>query len=59
MAAAAAACQPSEFDGRMGARVLPDSFDVVDDPTQKEWRGRPLFGSYDVDREGVCRKPLR
>ena len=43
----------SELEGRMGARVLPDSFDVVDDPTQKEWRGRPLFGSYDVDREGV------
>jgi hypothetical protein len=43
----------------MGARVLPDTFDVVDDPTQKEWRGRPLFGSYTVDREGVAPKPLR
>jgi hypothetical protein len=50
--------QASELEGRMGARVLPDSFDVVDDPTQKEWRGRPLFGSYDVDREGVTAKPL-
>jgi TldD protein len=49
---------PSELDGRLGARVLPDSFEVVDDPTQKEWRGRPLFGSYDVDREGVPAKPL-
>ena len=39
--------QPSELEGRMGARVLPESFDVVDDPTQKEWRGRPLFGSYE------------
>ena len=48
----------SEFDGRIGARVLPDSFDVVDDPTQKEWRGRPLFGSYEVDREGVQPQPL-
>jgi hypothetical protein len=38
--------------------VLPDSFEVVDDPAQKEWRGRPLFGSYDVDREGVMAKPL-
>jgi len=35
------AAQNSELDGRMGARVLPDTFDVVDDPTQKEWRGRP------------------
>jgi predicted Zn-dependent protease len=51
--------QNSELDGRMGARVLPDTFDVVDDPTQKEWRGRPLFGSYTVDREGVMPKPLR
>lgn len=51
--------QPSEFEGRAGARVLPDSFDVVDDPTQKEWRGQPLFGAYDVDREGVMAQPLR
>ncbi len=51
--------QPSEFEGRIGSRVLPDSFSVVDDPTQKEWRGRPLFGTYEVDREGVAAKPLR
>jgi predicted Zn-dependent protease len=51
--------QAGELEGRIGARVLPDSFNVVDDPTQKEWRGRPLFGSYDVDREGVMAKPLR
>jgi predicted Zn-dependent protease len=49
----------SELEGRMGARVLPETFDVVDDPTQKEWRGRPLFGSYMVDREGVRPKPLK
>ena len=48
----------SELEGRIGARVLPDSFDVVDDPTQKDWHGRPLFGSYEVDREGVEPKPL-
>jgi hypothetical protein len=50
--------QSSEFEGRMGARILPDTFNVVDDPTQKEWRGKALFGSYDVDREGVVPKPL-
>jgi len=50
--------QTSEFEGRMGARILPDTFDVVDDPTQKEWRGKALFGSYVVDREGVAPKPL-
>jgi predicted Zn-dependent protease len=48
----------SELDGRIGARVLPESFDVTDDPTVKDWRGRPLFGSYGVDREGVSPKPL-
>ena len=48
----------SEFEGRIGSRVLPESFDVVDDPTQKEWRGQPLFGSYDIDREGVEARPL-
>src|ERR1019366_3821805 len=51
--------QNSELDGRMGARVLPDTFDVVDDPTQKEWRGRPLFCSYTVDGEGLAPLPLR
>jgi hypothetical protein len=49
----------SELEGRIGARVLPESFDVTDDPTVKDWRGRPLFGSYGVDREGVAPKPLR
>jgi hypothetical protein len=50
--------EPGELEGRVGARVLPDYFTVVDDPTQKEWRGRPLFGTYDVDREGVVPAPL-
>jgi predicted Zn-dependent protease len=49
----------SELEGRQGARILPEWMDVVDDPTQVEWRGRPLFGSYEVDREGVVPKPLR
>ncbi len=50
--------EPGELEGRVGARILPEFFDVVDDPTQKEWRGRPLFGTYDVDREGVAPQPL-
>jgi hypothetical protein len=50
---------PSELEGRIGARVLPDSFDVVDDPTQVEWRGRKLFGHYTADREGVAPTPLK
>lgn len=50
---------PSELEGRIGARVLPDSFDVVDDPTQTEWKGQRLFGHYTVDREGVAASPLK
>jgi hypothetical protein len=56
---AAASAPPGEFEGRVGSRILPDFIDVVDDPTQKEWRGRALFGSYEVDREGVAAQPVR
>jgi hypothetical protein len=48
----------SELDGRQGARILPEWMDVVDDPTQTEWRGRRLIGHYRVDREGVEPKPV-
>lgn len=44
---------PSEFDGRMGGRVLPDWFDVIDDPSQTTWNGRPLLGSYAFDFQGI------
>ncbi|MSV28816.1 MAG: hypothetical protein EXQ52_08725 [Bryobacterales bacterium] len=48
----------SELEGRIGARILPEWMDVVDDPTQKEWRGRALFGHYSVDMEGIAPEPL-
>ncbi len=48
----------SELEGRLGARIMPDFFTIVDDPTQKEWRGSPLFGSFEVDDEGVKVTPL-
>jgi predicted Zn-dependent protease len=44
---------PSEFDGRVGARVLPEWMDVMDDPTQIAWQGTPLAGFYSFDIEGV------
>lgn len=50
--------EPSEFEGRLGSRVLPEWMDVVDDPTQREWRGRRLLGHYRVDMEGVVPQPL-
>lgn len=48
----------SELEGRQNTRILPEWIDVVDDPTQKEWRGQPLLGHYAVDEEGVIPKPL-
>ena len=48
----------SELEGRFGARILPEWMDIVDDPTQTEWRGRPLFGHYLVDVDGVAPMPL-
>lgn len=35
------------------SRVLPSFASVVDDPTLKEFHGKSLIGSYDVDSEGV------
>jgi len=48
----------SDFQGRVGARVMPEWMDVVDDPTAKEWNGHPLFGHYLIDLEGVVPKPM-
>jgi hypothetical protein len=49
---------PSEFEGRIGGRVLPDWMDVIDDPTQTAWQGKPLVGFYAFDFEGVKPKPV-
>ncbi len=43
----------SVWASRIGARVLPEWLSLVDDPHQKEFQGRVLAGSYDVDDEGV------
>lgn len=46
----------SDFDplvARLDRRLLPEAFDVVDDPTVDEIAGIPLIGSYAVDHEGV------
>jgi hypothetical protein len=49
---------PSEFEGRIGSRVLPEFLDIVDDAKQTAWNGTPLFGSYQMDEEGVVPQPL-
>jgi TldD protein len=43
----------SDWTGRIGARVLPTSVNVVDDPGAKDYKGTPLIGGYSVDDEGV------
>jgi TldD protein len=43
----------SDWTGRIGARVLPASVSIVDDPAAKDFHGTPLIGSYSVDDEGV------
>jgi len=48
---------PSELEGRLNGRVLPDFFDIVDDP-RAQFNGRPLFGNMEVDGEGVAPEKL-
>lgn len=43
----------SDWVGRLGARVLPPTVTLVDDPGAKEFQGTPLIGGYAVDEEGV------
>ncbi len=43
----------SDWAGRLGARVLPASVTLVDDPGATEYQGKPLLGGYAVDEEGV------
>jgi TldD protein len=43
----------SDWVGRNGARVLPTSVSLIDDPSAKDYHGTPLIGGYSVDDEGV------
>jgi len=51
--------QPSEFDGKLSSRILPDSFDVIDDPTLTSYEGHTLMGNYYIDTESVRPKPVQ
>ncbi len=42
------------FRGRLGDRVLSETLTLFDDPAQAAFRGRPLFGSYGYDDQGVA-----
>lgn len=43
----------SDWVGRIGARVLPASVSLIDDPSAKDFHGAPLLGGFSVDEEGV------
>jgi hypothetical protein len=49
---------PGELDTKLGSRILPDWMDIVDDPTQSAWQGKPLAGNYQFDVEGVPGRPV-
>ncbi|MFI5346144.1 MAG: metallopeptidase TldD-related protein [Elusimicrobiota bacterium] len=41
------------YQGRLGAKIVADTLTLTDDPRQASFHGRPLFGHYDFDDEGV------
>lgn len=41
------------FSGKIGKRVLPKVFEVVDDPTIAQFGGKSLVGGYRVDDQGI------
>lgn len=49
---------PSEFESKVGSRIMPEWFDITDDPTQTMWNGKSLGGFYPYDLEGVAGKPV-
>lgn len=49
---------PSELESKLGSRILPEWINVVDDPAQAAWGGRPLAGHEQFDMEGVPAKAV-
>jgi TldD protein len=47
-----------QYSSSFKARVLPEFFSVVDDPTLESFEGHSLSGSYKVDDEGVRVTPV-
>ena len=48
----------SDWITRIGARVLPGSVTLVDDPGAKDYNGKALVGGYNMDEEGVPGKKV-
>lgn len=41
------------FASSYHTRILPDTFNVIDDPSLKTWNGTGLIGAYSIDDEAV------
>jgi hypothetical protein len=48
----------SEFEGRLGSRVMPEWISVTDDATLEKIGGRPAMGYTEFDMDGVRPKPV-
>ena len=46
------------FLRRIGLRVMTEPFSLVDKPSLREWEGRPVPGSYEVDDYGLAPKDV-
>jgi TldD protein len=46
------------FANRIGMPILPETVEIVDDPSLEEWEGTSLYGHYKVDDEGVRSQPV-
>lgn len=44
---------------KVGERIFPTFIQVTDDPTQTEWHGVDLSGTYPYDDEGVAAQPVK
>jgi len=44
----------SPLSRKLGKRILPRGFSVIDDPTLTAYEGVPLLGHYAVDDEGIA-----
>ena len=46
------------YTSSLHARVLPEAFSVVDDPSLNTFAGQRLMGAYEIDDEGVPAQPV-
>ena len=45
------------FADKVGGKVLPEAFSLIDDATLRTFAGKPLLGGYNVDEDGVKSRP--